>query len=85
MAVYYRSKAVHLLWFFLVLVKLTSISVLSTPFMCADNFMFTLVYYMQYTAIFHGRKIDYFPMKNCHIFRIFAKNMDCGYTLEPPH
>ena len=23
-------------------------------------------------------------MKNCNIFHIFAQNIDCGYTLEPP-
>ena len=40
---------------------------------------------MQYTVIFHGRKNDNFQMKNCNIFLIFARNIDCGYTLEPPH
>ena len=40
---------------------------------------------MQYTAIFHGCKIDNFQMKKCDIFLIFAQNIDCGYTLEPPH
>ena len=40
---------------------------------------------VQYTAIFHGYKNDYFQMKNCISFLIFAKNIDCGYTLEPPH
>ena len=40
---------------------------------------------MQYTSIFHGCKNDNFQMKNCDIFLIFAKNIDCGYTLEPPH
>ena len=39
---------------------------------------------VQYTAIFHGYKNDYFQMKNCNIFLIFALNIDCGYTLEPP-
>ena len=39
---------------------------------------------VQYTAIFHGYKNDYFQMKNCNIFLIFAQNIDCGYTLEPP-
>ena len=39
---------------------------------------------MQYTAIFHGCKDDYFQMKNCDSFLIFAQNIDCGYTLEPP-
>ena len=36
---------------------------------------------MQYTVIFHGCKSNNFQMKNCDIF---AKNIDCGYTLEPP-
>ena len=40
---------------------------------------------VQYTAIFHGYKNDYFQMKNCNYFLIFAQNIDCGYTLEPPH
>ena len=39
---------------------------------------------VQYTAIFHGCKTDNFQMKNCDIFLIFAQNIDCGYTLEPP-
>ena len=40
---------------------------------------------VQYTAIFHGYKNDHFQMKNCNIFLIFAQNIDCGYSLEPPH
>ena len=39
---------------------------------------------MQYTGIFHSLKIDNFQMKNCDSFLIFAQNIDCGYTLEPP-
>ena len=39
---------------------------------------------MQYTAIFHGCKKDNFQIKNCDIFLIFAQNIDCEYTLEPP-
>ena len=39
---------------------------------------------VQYTAIFHGCKNDNFQMKICDIFLIFAQNIDCGYTLEPP-
>ena len=39
---------------------------------------------MKYTAIFHGCKNDNFRMKILYIFLIFAQNMDCGYTLEPP-
>ena len=39
---------------------------------------------VQYTAIFHGCKNDNFQMKNFDIFLIFAQNIDCGNTLEPP-
>ena len=55
--------------------------------MNADN-VFKIKHYanmfVQYTAIFHGYKNDYFQMKKCDIFLIFAQNIDCGYTLEPP-
>ena len=37
---------------------------------------------VQYTVIFHGCKNDYFQMKNCDIFLIFANNIDHRYTLE---
>ena len=33
---------------------------------------------------FHGCKNGNFQMKHCDIFLIFAKNIDRGYTLEPP-
>ena len=39
---------------------------------------------VQYTAIFHGCKNDNFQMKIFDFFLIFAQNIDCGYTLEPP-
>ena len=39
---------------------------------------------MQYTAIFHGCKNVHFQMNFFNIFLIFAQNIDCGYTLEPP-
>ena len=39
----------------------------------------------KYTAIFYGCKNGNFQMKNYKIFLIFAQNIDCGYTLEPPH
>ena len=29
-------------------------------------------------------KFDNFHMKKCDIFLIFAQNIYCGYTLEPP-
>ena len=39
---------------------------------------------MQYTANFSIAKIEIFHWKNFDIFVIFAHNIDCGYTLEPP-
>ena len=40
---------------------------------------------MQYTAIFHSCKNVHFRMKLLfNIFLIFAQNIDCGYTTEPP-
>ena len=39
---------------------------------------------IKYTVIFHGCKNDYFQMKKCDIFLVFAQNIDRGYTLEPP-
>ena len=39
---------------------------------------------MLYTAIFDGYKNDNVRMKICDILLIFAQNIDCGYTLEPP-
>ena len=35
-------------------------------------------------CIFNGCKNDNLQMKNCDIFLIFAQNIDCAYTLEPP-
>ena len=39
---------------------------------------------MQYTEIFKVVKNENFQWKNFDIFLIFAQNIDCGYTLEPP-
>ena len=39
---------------------------------------------MQYTEIFKVVKNDNFQWKFLDIFLIFAQNIDCGYTLEPP-
>ena len=33
---------------------------------------------------FLALKIENFQLKNVDIFLIFAQNIDCGYTLEPP-
>ena len=40
---------------------------------------------MQHTAFFHGCKNDNFQLKCFDYFHIFAQNINCGYTLEPPH
>ena len=39
---------------------------------------------VKYTTIFHFCKNDNFQMKNWDIFLIFAQNIYCGYSLEPP-
>ena len=39
---------------------------------------------MQYIEIFLTLKIKIFQLKKFDIFLIFAQNIDCGYTLEPP-
>ena len=39
---------------------------------------------MQYKEIFKVVKNENFPLKIFDIFLIFAQNIDCGYTLEPP-
>ena len=39
---------------------------------------------MQYTEIFKVVENENFQWKNFDIFLIFAQNIYCGYTLEPP-
>ena len=39
---------------------------------------------MQYTVIFKVVKNENLQWKFLDIFLIFAQNIDCGYTLEPP-
>ena len=39
---------------------------------------------MQYNKIFKVVNNENFQKKNFDIFLIFAHNIDCGYTLEPP-
>ena len=39
---------------------------------------------MQYAEIFKAVKNDIFQLNFFYIFLIFAQNIDCGYTLEPP-
>ena len=40
---------------------------------------------MQYTEIFLVVKKKFFTGKILVFFLFFAQNIDCGYTLEPPH
>ena len=40
---------------------------------------------MQDPAIFHGCKNDNFRLKFFDYIHRFAQNIDCWYTLEPPH
>ena len=55
---------------------------------CPYNTCIQRVHYenlpMQYTEIFSPVKIENFQWKMFDIFLIFAQNIDCGYTLEPP-
>ena len=39
---------------------------------------------MQYKEIFKVVKKRKFSAENFDVFLIFAQNIDCGYTLEPP-
>ena len=39
---------------------------------------------MQYTEIFKVVKNEDFQQNFFYIFLIFARNIDCGYMLEPP-
>ena len=40
---------------------------------------------MQYTAFFYGCKNDNFQLILYDYFHIFAQNIYCGYTLDPPY
>ena len=39
---------------------------------------------MQYTVISHGCNNDNFQLIFFYYYHIFAQNIDCGLTLEPP-
>ena len=39
----------------------------------------------RYTENFTTTKNEHFQIKNSDIFHISAQNIDCGYSLEPPH
>ena len=39
----------------------------------------------KHTANFITKKKENFQIKNSDIFHVSAQNIDCGYSLEPPH
>ena len=39
---------------------------------------------IQIQCKFYRWNYEIIKMKNCDIFLIFAQNIDCGYSLEPP-
>ena len=39
---------------------------------------------IQICSKFYHQKNENFQIKNSDIFHIFAPNIDCGYSLEPP-
>ena len=39
---------------------------------------------IQFIENFSAFKIENFVGKQFDIFKVFAQNIDCGYTLEPP-
>ena len=47
----------------------------------SPNIMKTCPYYKQ---IFRALKIENFQLNFFDIFLIFAQNIDCGYSIEPP-
>ena len=59
-----------------------------SDFSYSDKFNTTSFVYLfalpNHAYVIYGCKNDNFQMKNCDIFLIFAQNIDCGYTLEPP-
>ena len=50
----------------------------------SDGFM-TLRKHIHEIYSDHGSKNENFLIKKLINFLIFAQNIDCGYTLEPPH
>ena len=53
--------------------------------MTATALLITQTYLCNIMRFLKGFKNDNFQMKRIYIFLIFAKNIDCGYTLEPPY
>ena len=71
----------------------TSNLTFSIEYIChnkSDNYLSLIgIHYenmpMQYTEILKVVKNENFHPNFFYIFLIFAQNIDCGYTLEPPH
>ena len=64
------------------MIKLLKVQILRTCLNCCTLHYASMS--VQYTAIFHGCYNDNFQMKIFDIFLIFAQNIECGYTLDPP-
>ena len=72
----------------LLLCPFESLQIWLCSFRCNIQAYFPHVHYenmpMLYTVICHGCKNDNFQFKKFAYFHIFAQNIDCRYTLEPP-
>ena len=83
---YSREKLQHITWAFIVmklLFKYETAFDVSDTLKCISTALNYENMSMQYTAIFHGSKNENVYIKNDN-FLIFAENIDCGYTSEPP-
>ena len=66
------------------LVFLNRKDVLRLLLRCIKTFIITKTCLCNKQRFFSLKKNENFQQKNFDIFLIFAQNIDCGYTLEPP-
>ena len=50
-----------------------------------ERLIITKTYLFKYIEKLIAEKLKFFRQKNSNIFHISAQNIDCGYSLEPPH
>ena len=74
-----RSKAVHLLRFFILYASLVSYE----PYCSSSHLLITKTCLFKFIENF-TTKNENFQIKISDIFHISAQNIDCGYSLEPP-
>ena len=53
-------------------------------FLVSKGNLITKTHLFKYIENFSSKKLKIFRYKNCDIFHISARNIDCGYSLEPP-